>query len=329
MMFSIGNDERPGVHHSPDDFECIQKRDRKIQERLLKNKSQERGFGHFLFHSGKESSKNPLFAFRLTLPLTVLAAIVLFSVRHFIEACPLTPEDILVFCMLLLLAPVAYLDVAASRREKNLEYALSNFFRDLAGMSAAGMTLPASVHALAEGDYANLTEYILRLDAEMSWNVPFVTALLRFGERVGTTLSRRSTDLIAHASNAGGNIREVLQSASEDAWEYLVLRRERENGMMIYVIVVVISFFVFLFVIAVISGTFLKTMAEAGTFSLSGGTAPADIETLRQLFFDAALIQAFCSGLVAGQMGEGRVIAGTKYAVLLIAVAWIVFRLIL
>lgn len=314
---------------SQDDPEFIQERDQQIQERLSKIESREKGLWPQISHTRKECIGNPRITFHLTVPLTLLAAIVLFSITHFMETCPLTIEDTVVVCVVVLLAPVAFLDIAASRRERNLESALSNFFRDLAGMSTAGMTLPGAVHTLAEGEYANLTDYIRRLDAEMSWNIPFVAALLRFGERVGTKLSRRSTDLIAHASNAGGNISEVLQSASEDAWEYLLLRRERENGMIIYVIVVVISFFVFLFVIAIITGTFLKTMAEAGTFSLSGGTATADIDTLRRLFFDAALIQALCSGLVAGQMGEGRVIAGTKYSLLLIIVAWIVFRVIL
>ena len=328
-MPSGRKDSELAVKLSQDDSECIQEREQRIQERLSKIESHELGLVYFISHFRRECIKNPRVAFHLTIPLSLLAAIVLFSFTHFVWTCPLTTEDTFVFCAVLLLAPVAFIDIAASRREKNLEYALSNFFRDLAGMSAAGMTLPGAVHTLAEGEYANLTEYIRRLDAEMSWNIPFVEALTRFGERISTKLSCRSTDLIAHASKAGGNISEVLQSAAEDAWDYILLKRERENGMIIYVIVVIISFFVFLFVIAIITGTFLKTMAEAGTLSISGGTATADIETLKRLFFDAALIQALCSGLVAGQMGEGRVIAGTKYAVLLIVVAWIVFRLIL
>ena len=326
---SDGKERKVAGTPSDNDPTFIQNRDQRIQERLSKIKSHEVGLWYFISHCRNECIKNPRIAFNFTIPLALLIAVVLFSFTHFVETCPLKTEDILVVCVVVLLTPIALLDIAASRHEKNLETALSNFFRDLAGMSTAGMTLPSAVHTLAEGEYANLTEYIRRLDAEMSWNIPFVEALLRFGERIGTKLSRRSTDLIAHASNAGGNISEVLQSASEDAWDYILLRRERENGMIIYVIVVVISFFVFLFVIAIITGTFLKTMAEAGTFSLSGGTTTADIDTLRRLFFDAALIQGLCSGLVAGQMGEGRIIAGTKYAVLLIFVAWVVFRLII
>ena len=317
------------VRKSQDEPESVQNREQIISECLLKNKSHEKNLRHHIFHPREEYIKNPRIAIILTIPVALLVAITLFSITHFMETCPLTTEDIFVACVVVLLAPVSFLDLNAAHREKNLESALSNFFRDLAGMSTAGMTLPGAVHTLAEGEYANLTGYIRRLDAEMSWNIPFVTALIRFGERVGTKLSRRSTDLIAHASDAGGNISEVLQSASEDAREYILLKRERENGMIVYVIVVIISFFVFLFVIAILTDTFLKTMAEAGTFSLSTGTATADIDVLKRLFFDAALIQGLCSGLVAGQMGEGRIIAGTKYTVLLIIVAWMVFRLIL
>ena len=38
------------------------------------------------------------------------------------------------------------------------------------------------------------------------------------------------------------------------------------------------------------------------------------------------MIQAVFSGLVAGQMGEGRVIAGLKYSAIMLIIAWILFR---
>jgi len=38
------------------------------------------------------------------------------------------------------------------------------------------------------------------------------------------------------------------------------------------------------------------------------------------------MLQGFFSGLVAGQMGEGRVIAGLKYSAIMLLIAWVVFR---
>jgi flagellar protein FlaJ len=106
--------------------------------------------------------------------------------------------------------------------------------------------------------------------------------------------------------------------------------------MMIYMIIILMSFFVFLFVIAVLSGTFLATMAEAGETVAASGSASAqsfmgsvDIFLYNRVFCHAALIQGFFSGLAAGVMGEGRVVAGLKYSALMVLIAWVAFRFFL
>jgi flagellar protein FlaJ len=38
------------------------------------------------------------------------------------------------------------------------------------------------------------------------------------------------------------------------------------------------------------------------------------------------MIQGIFSGLVAGQMGEGSAVAGLKYSVIMLVIAWISFR---
>ena len=165
----------------------------------------------------------------------------------------------------------------------------------------------------------------------MSWGVPFVEAIRRFGKAVNTPLAERSVDLIAHASSAGGDVSEVLRAAAHDAYEFFNLKSERRNGMMIYMIIIVMSFFVFLFVIGVLSSTFLSTMAEAGEAVSASGSSQTfmgnvDLFLYNRLFSHSALIQGFFSGLAAGIMGEGRVLAGLKYSAAMVLIAWIAFR---
>lgn len=52
------------------------------------------------------------------------------------------------------------------------------------------------------------------------------------------------------------------------------------------------------------------------------------IEKYRMVFFHAGVIQAFCSGLVAGQMGEDDVLSGLKYAIVMTFIAVVVFLFI-
>lgn len=110
----------------------------------------------------------------------------------------------------------------------------------------------------------SFTPHIRKMDAEMSWNVPFVEAIYRFGRELGTPLAARSVDLIAKASRAGGDAARFSVAAAVDTYEIINLKTERQNNMLIYVIIVLISFFVFVFVIFILVTTFLTTMATAG-----------------------------------------------------------------
>ena len=123
---------------------------------------------------------------------------------------------------------------------------------------------------------------------------------------------------------------EVLRAAAKDTFEVVNLQTERSNNMLIYVIIVIVSFAVFLFVIAILVSSFLSTMATAGAAAAAAGAhgfmGKIDLFVYKRLFSHAAMLQGFFSGLVAGQMGEGRFIAGLKYSAIMLLVAWITFR---
>jgi flagellar protein FlaJ len=240
-------------------------------------------------------------------------------------------DDFAVFAILVAIIPLAVLDFKEEHRVKNLEEALPNFFRDLAGMNDSGMTLPNAVHLVANAEYGTLTPHIRKLDNEMSWGVGFVEALSHFGKTLGTKLSDRSIDLIAKASKAGGDVSEVLRAAARDTFEVVNLAQERRNNMLIYMVIVLVSFAVFLFVIAILVSTFLTTMATAGAAAAQSGASSQfigriDVPAYKRLFAHAAMLQGFFSGLMAGVMGEGRVVAGLKYSALMLIIAWVAFR---
>ena len=64
---------------------------------------------------------------------------------------------------------------------------------------------------------------------------------------------------------------EVLRAAAKDTFEVVNLQTERSNNMLIYVIIVLVSFAVFLFVIAILVSSFLSTMATAGAAAAAAG----------------------------------------------------------
>lgn len=318
------------------EIEELENEQQHIVDRLDQERKLRVGFGRFTKNPLKVLTERPTNILIISIPVALLILIigfsVLFATYGFGALFTNTLfDDVLVFAVLVAFTPLAVLQFKDSQRTKSLEESLPNFFRDVAGMNDSGMTLPNAVHIVSAGEYGSLTPYVKKLDAEMSWNIPFVDAIVRFGNRLGTPLAIRSVDLIAKASKAGGDASEVLRAAATDTYEFFNLKMERRNNMLIYMVIVIVSFLVFLFVIAILVSTFLTTMAEAGQ-SVSGTAAAGqfigvvDVPFYKRLFAHAAMIQGFFSGIVAGQMGEGDAIAGFKYAVLMLAIAWITFR---
>ncbi|MDD1706531.1 MAG: type II secretion system F family protein [Methanoregulaceae archaeon] len=307
-----------------------------ITSRIEKHKATEHGIGKLLKHPFRVIAEKPLKSLYVTVPVALVFFIL--GTGYVIRDYGLNAiyqstiiDDFAIFAILMVTVPLAILDFRESSRRRHIEEALPNFYRDLAGMNDSGMTLPNAVHLVAQSDYSTLTPYVRKLDNEMSWNTTFNEAIQRFRVRLSTPLTDRSIDLISKASKAGGDVSEVLRAAAKDSYEFISLQTERRNNMLIYVVIVFISFLVFVFVIYILVTTFLSVMATAG--SAAGATSAGaqfggsvDLPLYTRIFTHAALIQGFFSGLVAGQMGEGRVVAGLKYSIVMLLIAWIMFR---
>lgn len=307
-----------------------------ITTKLERERKSREGIGRFFKHPVKVLTERPENILIVCIPISLIvffggfiSSVQAYGIQVIFNSTIL--DDFVVFAVLIAVIPVAILDMREQSRVHNLENALPNFFRDLAGMNDSGMTLPTAVHLVAGAEYGTLTPHIRKLDNEMSWGVGFVEAMYRFGRNLGTPLADRSVDLIAKASTAGGDVSEVLRAAANDTFEVVNLAQERRNNMFIYVIIVLVSFAVFLFVIAILVSTFLTTMATAGVAAQSSGAGSQfmgriDLPAYKRLFAHAAMIQGFFSGLCAGQMGEGRAIAGLKYSAVMLIIAWVTFR---
>jgi len=318
------------------EMDSVEKELNEISSKLETERKSREGMGRILKHPLKVLTERPENILIVCAPLSLivfiggfLSMVRMYGIKVLFTSTVI--DDFAIAAILISIIPVAVLDFREQSRIGNIEVALPNFFRDLAGMNDSGMTLPNAVHLVAGAEYGALSPHIRKMDNEMSWGIGFVEAIYRFGKGLGTPLADRSVDLIAKASKAGGDISEVLRAAANDTFEVVNLAQERRNNMLIYVIIVIVSFTVFLFVIAVLVSSFLSTMATAGTAAQvttasSKFMGRIDLPAYKRLFSHAAMIQGFFSGLCAGQMGEGRAIAGLKYSAIMLIISWVVFR---
>ena len=309
---------------------------KKILEKIELHRQYSKGNLRIIKHPLRTLTEKPVNILFASVPLGIIVFIIGFSMAIQKEGIGSLLknsfiDDVIVITLLVILTPLVILDLQESRRIRSIEVALPNFFRDLAGMHESGMTLQGAVHLVSMSEYGALTPHIRQMDQRISWNFPFIDAVRAMGEEIPIPLVRRSVDLIARASEAGGDIVEVLRAAAKDSFEYVTQNTDRRNNMFIYVIIVLASFGVFLFVMLILVSSFLKTMSDLGT--TSGASAAQgfslgsfDLALYIRIFSHGAMFQGFFSGLVAGVMGEGRVTAGLKYSVIMLLIAWIVFR---
>jgi flagellar protein FlaJ len=286
----------------------------------------------------KEFLKDPLKTLynypEYTFAISVPIALVFFVIGMIATWDTPIIDDVIIFSVLISITPPAFTFHKKYKRTDTIEEYLPTFLRDISEMSRAGLTLPRAVNTVAKGEYGALTKEVQAMDASMSWGVSFEESLQNFAKRVPTPIIVRSVSLITQASKAGGRVASVLEAAARDAREVKLLERERRGNMMVYVVISYMSFFVFLFVIGMLTSTFVPTMAEAGKAAQAAGAGSQfigafDPAKYTRLMMHTGVIQGFMSGLVAGQMGEGSVFQGLKHSIILTLVAWMVFTFVI
>ncbi|WP_406669905.1 type II secretion system F family protein [Methanolobus sp. ZRKC4] len=280
---------------------------------------------------------NPLATLAVTIPLALLVVLVpLFmnmnSLRNPIVLVDFI-DDKLVLALFLVIIPLSIFHELKARRKKKLESSFPDFLKKLASTNETGMTLRDSIRLMAKSETDALSSEIKKIWHDVFWGLEINDALIRFSNRLRTQVVTRSLSLITKANESSGDIGEVLMVAARDAASEQGMKRERTMSMMIYIVIIYISFLVFVGVIYVISTTFLSEMAQAGkqmaeTGSTSGGfLGNFDLDAYTQLFKHAAIIQGLSSGLMAGAMGEGSVMAGLKHSTIMIAIGYTIFTL--
>lgn len=234
--------------------------------------------------------------------------------------------------------PYGFYQAHRLRRIRNLEERFPDFLRDLASNHQAGLTLSSSVVIASKSDYGMLTPDVTKMADQLSWNVSFDEALQRFADRVQTPLVERSVNLIQEANRTGGDVTDVLRAAARDARELKNLESERRTSMTLYTVVIYVTFFVFLAVIAILYGTFIPeiTAAIESVGDIQSGQAvpgiafnPLTVADYRTFYFVAALVQSVGNGLIAGLVETGEEKAGLRHVFIMTAITLVTFVILL
>ncbi len=227
--------------------------------------------------------------------------------------------------------PYLSFDFIQFRDVKQSEKAFPNFLRDLAQAKSAGMTIPQAVATCAATNYGALSKYVRRLHTWLSWGIPFPEAWQKFTTALGRSdLIKRVNGVILESFFAGGAIESTLNSLASRVGTLKQMDEQKKSIMQTQIIIMYLVYVGFLFIIVALYKILLPVLyvQQMGTFAGVQATAVAmDMTYFKNLFFMVAIVESVCTGLIAGQIVEERLIAGFKHIALMLIVGISVFMI--
>jgi flagellar protein FlaJ len=323
--------------HTYSDIIIYQKSNEESLFKQLKKYDRFRNFVYFIRHPLESFVNNVNQTLYVTVPLAMLyVGLTLMRVPQYANSETFIDvvDDHIVIALLIVIIPYSIFYEIWAKKVLGIQELIPDFLERMAGINQVGLTIAQAISIMVNTNLGLISYEIRRIKRDMDWGANFSAALVKFEERVSTPSIARTVTLITKASEMSGQIGEVLSIASSDAKMTEILKKERLAEMFIYTAIVYLSFFVFVFVVGVLTTQFLPVLANISTQGLPAtgalsGIGSIPVATFGRLLFHACLIQALFSGLIAGQMGESSVAAGVKHACVLLVISLVAFNFIL
>ncbi len=288
--------------------------------------------------------RNPPITFAVTVPVG-LSWVVLttgsfeMGVFSILEAVvpPMTEATILILGVY----AVAY--ELKKRQARRIEKAIPDFLDRFASVNDAGMSIVESFERVKDSDLGELSNELERTWQDVRWGSDVATALKRMDRRIDSPVVTRAVTLSTNAMETSDDIAPVLEIAADEARSSQILSRQRRQTMLTYLVVIYVAFLVFLGIMAALMISFIPAiedviaqMAEStdgaeapgGGLGIVGQTDDINIVGYETLFFHVTIVQSICSGLVAGQLGQGSIKDGVKHATIMLIITYIVFSIL-
>ncbi|MBU0953736.1 MAG: type II secretion system F family protein [Nanoarchaeota archaeon] len=247
---------------------------------------------------------------------------------------------------------------------KAVEDHFPDFVRDLADSQRSGMSFPESLTLATKANYGKLTPLVKSMHNRLTWGVPMIRVLDIFHEQIKKSRIITEALLIVRESyQSGGNVAATLDAVSRDMVVLRETEAERSTMLRSQVMIMYGIFFMFMGIaimvvyvmVPLIKATpGMDSTSNAGApvggasmvgfsfsdpcsgntffpcnyFSIIGvilGLTPGVSLYYISMFFTVVIIQAIFTGLIAGQIGQNSVTAGSKHMVLMVISSFAVF----
>ena len=214
---------------------------------------------------------------------------------------------------------------------KMMESSFPDFLRMLSESQKSGINLPQATVNASKMDYGPLNEEIKKMSSQISWGIPFPKVLKMFSDRVqDSKFLRRSIAIILESFRSGGDVAEVMNSVADSSRLIKDLEADRTSKFNQQLVIMYAIYLIFIVIIIALNRILLPMFSLSGSQDIGGvgiTMGSLDANVYRTLFFHMIIMQAIFSGLLAGLVGEGSLIAGFKHLMVMLTVGTLAFAL--
>jgi flagellar protein FlaJ len=250
------------------------------------------------------------------------------------QGIKITLDQIIVFAVLITITPYSidvYLD---NRRKRRYEQEFIGFLYELSELLRGGLdplnaiTEIASPALESEQSLNALAPHLKKASAQIAWGVSFENVISSMAESLKSPLISKYGYLIVQASKLGAISPSIILKAADDLEKTLQLEREKEAELKEFIMIIYAAEAILIGIIYLLNNTLLPSildMVKGGSGAAFGiSSIGMSIGTFKTGFFHVIMINAFASGIIAGQISEGKARHGLKHSVILMIVGYVV-----
>ena len=197
----------------------------------------------------------------------------------------------------LIFLPLGLYELTIWLMEQSIDRHLFTFLRDFAFQLLSGKDFLQTFKSLAEKQYGKLSQVLQKTVNAVELGETFTDSIRLLLHK--TTQSKRITTLLTSLMRKGGDVSGIVESVSDFSWSVYQIEAEKRKKQYLTVVFFYIFFTVFLF----LATTILQIFSVLAPIAGGGGGMLRMAKTL----FDASVISAVCTGLVAGVLSTKRI----------------------
>jgi flagellar protein FlaJ len=248
---------------------------------------------------------------------------------------PKNLDQIIVFAVLIAITPYSIEVYLIRKRTTRYEEEYIGFLYEFSELLRGGLDPLGAIKEIAspaletERSLQALGPHLKKAAAQIEWGVSFETVIASMAESLKSPLLSKYSKLIVQASRLGAMSPAIILKCADDLEKTLQLEHEKEAALKEYLFIIYAAQFILIGLIFLLNTTLLPSVLSMFGTGVGGKGSPLGIAApsislagFKTGFFHVIMINAFASGIIAGQLTAGKARHGLSHSVILILISY-------